>query len=72
MGKLHQHSFRIQTCSAVRRSAVALRRTPQDRADIAAGMDDIERPGLLAGAAGKPDRPDEPTQRPSSASIICP
>jgi hypothetical protein len=52
IGALHQHRLGIQPGRARRSSAVSLRRAAQDRADIACGMHDIERPGLLAGAAG--------------------
>ncbi len=46
----------VQPGRARRRRAITRRRAAQDRADIAVGMHDIERPGLLAGAAGEPGR----------------
>ena len=53
MRELHQVRFGIEPGGARGRRAIARRRAAQDRAEIAAGMHDIERPGLLAGAAGK-------------------
>src|SRR5207248_70971 len=51
--QLHQCGLGIESCGARRRRARARRRAAQDRADVACGMNDIEGPGLLAGAAGK-------------------
>ena len=51
---LHQRRLDIQPGGALERDVIR-RRAAQDRADIARGVDDIERPGLLAGAAGEPD-----------------
>src|SRR5229473_4729607 len=56
MGELHQDRLRIEPGLARRRRAITYRRAAQDRADTAVGMHDIERPGLLAGAAGESDR----------------
>jgi len=53
MRELHQPRFGIEPRSTGRRGTIALRRAAQDRAMRAAGMDDVERPGLLAGAAGE-------------------
>ena len=53
MGELHQRCLGIEAGGARGRRAIARRRAAQDRADIAVWMDDIERPGLLAGAAGQ-------------------
>src|SRR6478736_86496 len=49
--ELHQHSLGIEPGGTPRRRAITWRRPAQDRADIAARVHDIERPGLLAGAA---------------------
>src|SRR6266852_6577565 len=53
--ELHQRSLGIEPGRPRRRRAIALWRAAQDRADIAVYMHDVERPGLLAGAAGEPD-----------------
>ena len=53
MRELHQDGLGVEPGRAPGRGAIARRRAAQDRADIAARMQDIERPGLLAGAAGK-------------------
>src|ERR1700738_4332648 len=54
--KLHQPRLGIEPGRAPRCRAITLRRAAQDSADKAVGMLDVERPGLLAGAAGEPDR----------------
>ena len=53
MRELHQHGFGIEPGRAAGRRAITLRRAAQDRADMAARVHDVERPGLLAGAAGQ-------------------
>ena len=53
VGELHQRRLGIEPGRPRGRRAIARRRAAQDRADIAIGMHDIERPGLLAGAAGE-------------------
>src|SRR6185436_7671263 len=53
MRELHQNSLGIEPCGPSRRRAKAGRRTAQDGTDSAIRMHDVERPGLLAGAAGK-------------------
>ena len=52
MRELHQRRLGIEPGRAVGRRAIARRRAAQDRADVAVGMHDVERPGFLAGAAG--------------------
>ncbi len=51
--ELHQRRFGIESGGAPRRGAIARRRAAQDRAGRAACVNDIERPGPLAGAAGE-------------------
>ena len=51
--ELHQRRLRIEPGRPRGRRAIARRGAAQDRAEDAVGMHDIERPGLLAGAAGE-------------------
>src|SRR6266446_10324503 len=53
MCKLHQHRLGIEPGGPRRCRTMARRRAAQDRAEDPVGMQDIERPGVLAGAAGK-------------------
>src|SRR5205085_12540713 len=48
----------IRPGGASRSGAIGLWRPPQDRADVTAGVLDVDRPGLLASASGEPDRVD--------------
>src|SRR5207248_5364006 len=54
MRELHQRRLGIEPGGPSWRRAVARRRAAQDGAGVSARVNDVERPGLLASAAGKP------------------